>query len=93
MASAYESGAKRKVMSVDLEPWLDKRALAAHLSCSIRSIQTALTEGMPHAVIFGRVKFRVSQVEPWLEANGHLMRVGDNDGTVCAENNSGPAAR
>ena len=41
------------------EPWLDKRALAAHLSCSVRSIETAVADGMPHAVIFGRVKFRV----------------------------------
>lgn len=59
------------------EQWLDKRGLAAHLSCSVRSIQTALTEGMPHAIIFGRVKFRVSQVEPWLEAHGHLARAVD----------------
>ena len=42
------------------EPWLDKRGLAEHLSCSVRSIQTALAEGLPHAVIFGRVKFQVS---------------------------------
>ncbi len=47
---------------------------------------------MPHAVIFGRVKFRVSEVEPWLEARGHLTRVGDDDGRVPAENKSGPAA-
>jgi hypothetical protein len=58
------------------EPWLDKRGLAEHLSCSVRSIQTALAEGMPHAVIFGRVKFRVSEVEPWLEDHGHLVRPG-----------------
>ena len=58
----------------DIEPWLDKRALAEHLSCSIRSIQTALADGMPHTIIFGRVKFRVSEVEPWLEAHGHLER-------------------
>jgi hypothetical protein len=56
------------------EPWLDKRDLAEHLSCSLRSIQTALAEGMPHAIIFGRCEFRVSQVEPWLEAHGYLVR-------------------
>lgn len=60
----------------DGEPWLDKRELAEHLSCSLRSIQTALTEGMPHATIFGRRKFKVSEVEPWLEARGHLVRCG-----------------
>ena len=77
-------------MTGQLEPWLDKRALAAHLACSIRSIQTALADGMPHAVIFGRVKFRVSEVEPWLEANGHLTRVSDGNGMLTA-NISGPA--
>jgi hypothetical protein len=65
-----------------LEPWLDKRGLAAHLACSVRSIQTALAEGMPHAVIFGRVKFRVSEVEPWLKARGHLVRAGEPDGNL-----------
>ena len=62
------------------EPWLDKTGLAEHLSCSVRSIQTALAEGMPHAVIFGRVKFRVSEVEPWLEAHGRLVRSEGDDG-------------
>ena len=52
------------------ERWLDKRGLAAHLACSVRSIETALTEGMPHAVIFGRVKFQASEVEAWLEQAG-----------------------
>jgi hypothetical protein len=65
-----------------IEPWLDKRRLAEHLSCSIRSIQTALTEGMPHAIIFGRVKFRVSEGEPWLEARGYLVRDATDNGTI-----------
>lgn len=56
------------------EPWLDKRGLAEHLACSVRSIQTALAQGLPHATIFGRVKFRVSEVEPWLAEHGHLLR-------------------
>jgi hypothetical protein len=69
-----------------VEPWLDKRGLAEHLCCSIRSIQTALTEGLPHAVIFGRVKFQVSQVEPWLEAHGHLVRhAGGIGGTLVVD--------
>ena len=41
---------------------------------------------MPHAVIFGRVKFQVSQVEPWLEAHGYLIRHGDEiAGTLLAD--------
>lgn len=70
-----------------LEPWLDKRGLADHLSCSVRSIQTALAEDLPHAVIFGRVKFQVSEVEPWLEAQGYLVRHGhDNSGGTLVVN-------
>jgi hypothetical protein len=56
------------------EPWLDKRGLAQHLSCSVRSIEAARAEGMPSAVIFGRRKFRVSEVEHWLEEHGYLDR-------------------
>jgi hypothetical protein len=58
------------------DPWLDKRGIAEHFSCSVRSVEQALTEGMPHARIFGRVKFQVAEVEPWLEQNGHLQRCG-----------------
>ena len=55
--------------------WLDKRGLADYLACSVRSIETALAAGMPHAVIFGRVKFRPAEVEAWLERTGRLKRV------------------
>jgi hypothetical protein len=73
------------------EPWLDKRALAQHLSCSIRSIQIALADGMPHAVIFGRCKFRVSEVEPWLEAAGYLVRHGCDRAATVTGSENGPA--
>lgn len=66
------------------ERWLDKRGLAEHLCCSTRSIESAQAEGMPHAIIFGRVKFRVSEVEAWLERTGHLRRVSPDDREVCA---------
>lgn len=61
-----------------LERWLDKRGLAEHLACSVRSIELAITRGMPHAVIFGRAKFRASEVEAWLERNGQLERRGED---------------
>ena len=54
-----------------LEPWLDKRKLAAHLSCSVRSIELAMAKGLPHSTIFGRAKFQVSTVLPWLEEHGY----------------------
>jgi hypothetical protein len=60
-----------------LEPWLDKRGLAAHLGCSISWIEKRCASGMPHSLIAGRVKFRASTVEPWLEARGLLSHRGD----------------
>jgi hypothetical protein len=62
---------------VHLESWLDKHALAAHLGCSVRWIAYRMDEGMPHALIAGRVKFRPSEVEPWLEQHGHFKRRGE----------------
>ena len=56
------------------EPWLDRKKLADHYSCSVRSVELALSEGMPHAVVFGRVKFKVSDCEPWLEERGIIER-------------------
>jgi hypothetical protein len=59
-----------------LEPWLDKRALAAHLGCSERWIEYRAREGMPSWLIAGRRKFKPSDVEAWLIENGHMERVG-----------------
>ena len=67
------------------EPWLDKKKLADWYSCSVRSIETALYEGMPHAIVFGRPKFQVSKVEPWLAQHGHLV----DDGCSVVTNESG----
>jgi hypothetical protein len=68
------------------EPWLDKRGLAQHLSCSVRSIEHAVAGGLPHAVIFGRVKFQVPTVEAWLEHHGHLIRREGHADTVHDDN-------
>jgi len=71
--------------------WLDKRGLAHHLACSTRTIELAVNEGMPHAVIFGRLKFRADEVEAWLEHTGHLERRGAT--IVCGEHNGPPTPR
>lgn len=76
----------------DAAAWLDKRGIAEHLACSVRSIELAVAEGMPHAVIFGRVKFQVADVEAWLEQRGHLQRRGGRADTL-PDHNNGPAAR
>ena len=57
-----------------LEPWLDKKALAAHLGCSERWIEYRARDGLPAWKIAGRIKFRSSEVEAWLLENGHMER-------------------
>jgi hypothetical protein len=64
-------------MTVSTEPWLSKQDLARHFACSVRSVEFAVADGMPHAIVFGRVKFRASEAEIWLEKNGRLERRGD----------------
>ena len=78
-------------MSGHLDPWLDKKEAATFWACSTRSIEYAITEGMPHALIFGKVKVRVSEAEPWLVEHGHLERRGERvyDG---ADDENAPAA-
>lgn len=62
-----------------LEPWMDKKHLAAHLGCGVRWLEYRLADGLPHTVIAGRVKFKASVVEPWLEQRGYLERRGSQD--------------
>ncbi len=61
----------------ELPPWLGKTKIAEHFDCSIRWIERRMEEGLPHTHIAGRAKFRVSEVEPWLEAHGHIERRGE----------------
>jgi hypothetical protein len=58
----------------------------------VRSIETAIAEGMPHAVIFGRRKFRASEAERWLEEHGHLRRgiVGSDSANGAATASTAP---
>jgi hypothetical protein len=60
---------------VHLEPWLDKKRLEEHLGCKARWIEYRMAEGMPHAKIAGRIKFKASEVERWLEENGYMERL------------------
>jgi hypothetical protein len=50
-----------------VEPWLSKRQLAAHLNYSTRWVELRVKEGMPHERWGGHLRFRVSEVEPWLK--------------------------
>jgi hypothetical protein len=95
-----ESGRLRARMTSDLalvlerpptaEPWVDKHALAEHLSCSRRWLAERLAEGLPHAVIAGRVKFRVVAAERWLVQHGHIEhRRVDVRGMISANQTNG----
>ena len=57
--------------------YLDKEGIAAEFECSIRWIERRMEEGMPHRHIAGRAKFRVWEVEPWLDAHGFIERKGE----------------
>lgn len=59
------------------ERWLDKRDIAAYFGCSPRSIERRMHEGMPHAEILGRTKFKPQRCEAWLESHGFLEQKGE----------------
>lgn len=71
---------------VHLEPWLDRQALARYLGCSVPNVELRMAEGMPAWKVMGRVKFRVSEVERWLQEHGHMARLD-----VPCENVAGSA--
>lgn len=50
-----------------VEPWLSKRQLAQHLGFSERWVELRVKAGMPHKRFGGRLRFRASEVEAWLE--------------------------
>lgn len=49
------------------EPWLSKPQLAAHYAFSTRWVELRVREGMPARRIGGRLRFRVSDTDAWLE--------------------------
>lgn len=51
---------------------LTKKQLAAYLRCSTKSVERRVSEGMPSFMVGGLRRFRLSDVEAWLE--------GKNDG-------------
>jgi hypothetical protein len=57
-----------------VEPWMDKKGLAAHLGCSERWLEYRMSEGMPAWKIAGRIKFRASETEAWLIERGFIER-------------------
>lgn len=66
------------------EPFLNKRALANHLSCSVRWVEHRMAEGLPHYLIAGRVKFRASEAEAWLRQEGFIQPGGQHGAQAVA---------
>jgi hypothetical protein len=55
-------------MPLRSEPWLSKKALAAHYGYSVRWVELRMADGMPSHWRGGQKRFLLSEVEPWLEA-------------------------
>lgn len=72
--------AREEVEGVAAAPrlgWHDKTMIADHFVSSVSWIEKRMAEGMPHAVIAGRPKFKPAECEPWLEEHGYLVWKGD----------------
>lgn len=57
-----------------LERWLDLQGIAEFFASSPRWIEERMREGLPSAMIAGKRKFKASEVEKWLDAEGHIRR-------------------
>jgi hypothetical protein len=53
-----------------IEPLVTKKTLAEHYGLSVRTINYAMTLGLPKVPVGGCVRFRFSEVQPWFEKNG-----------------------
>ncbi len=54
------------------EPWVDKRTVARHIGCSVRTVENYMKLGMPYVKRFanGPVRFRLSEVDAWMRGRG-----------------------
>jgi phage terminase Nu1 subunit (DNA packaging protein) len=69
------SGDRVSIEHVGPEPWRSRVELAEHLGISVRTIDRLVGEGMPCLAVGqagspGHKRFRVSEVERWLEERG-----------------------
>ena len=49
------------------EPWVTKKQVAAYLGFSTRWVELRVREGMPSMLFGGHRRFRLSEVEAWIE--------------------------
>jgi excisionase family DNA binding protein len=68
----FQQARARRVARAN-EPWVGKPEIAAHLGVSLRTVERWMAErGLPFRKRFehGVVRFRVSEVDEWMEGNG-----------------------
>jgi hypothetical protein len=66
-APHFASSAEQPSFAV--EPWLTKKQLAGHLGFSTRWIELRMRDGLPSRLIGGRRRFRLSEVERWVDGS------------------------
>jgi hypothetical protein len=54
-----------------IEPWVTKETLRQHYKMGIRTINYAMTLGLPSHRLGRNVRFKMSEVQAWLEKNGY----------------------
>src|SRR5258705_6445715 len=54
-----------------IEPWVTKETLRQHYKMGIRTINYAMALGLPSHHLGRNVRFKMSEVQVWLEKNGY----------------------
>jgi hypothetical protein len=56
---------------IPIEPLVTKRTVCEHYHMGLRTLDYAITLGLPVVPVGRNVRFKFSQVQPWLEKNGY----------------------
>jgi hypothetical protein len=59
-----------------MERWLTDAQLVEHFNGAFKErwLRYRRAEGMPYARIAGKPRYKLSEVEPWLELHGYIDR-------------------
>lgn len=69
-ATIHSLDAARAARNPHNERWLTTQELATYFGFSTKWVQRRVKEEMPHTRIGSRLRFKISQVEPWLIDRG-----------------------
>ena len=58
--------------------YMDKKALADHLSVSVSTIGRMMRAGMPYSTASGSPRFRTADVDLWMRTEGHRNVISIN---------------